>query len=145
MIVEIANVTMSLPNNDNVYGYFYYDGAIEQFSNLAKMLKVKLALSTEEVTVRRSQFSGELILKLNSEKADFCSGKMDESMYLFNGGVAGTIEEVCLFVESLHKIFTDNNFQAGFEVYDKNSNFVKEFGHRLLLRCEKESSAFNKV
>ncbi|WP_289535851.1 hypothetical protein [Pseudomonas sp. SO81] len=116
---------MEIPESNNVYGLLTCPESLEE---PARVLRQTLALGSDDVVVKKSQFDGAQSLVFSAAQADFKAyGATEEGEYLFNGAVAGTAEEVCLFVQELHSALTQAGYRIRFEVYDAQQNCIAEF------------------
>lgn len=116
---------MEFPDSNNVYGHVACDGRLPE---LAQLLRTFLGVSTNEVSIKTSQFDGAQTLRLRTANAEFDAYLAGtDRKFLFNGTVAGNAEEVRSFVSELHRALVDSGFQPRLEVYDDDCNCIAEF------------------
>jgi alkanesulfonate monooxygenase SsuD/methylene tetrahydromethanopterin reductase-like flavin-dependent oxidoreductase (luciferase family) len=116
---------VELPSSNNVYGLLSCDGRLQE---LAQLLRALLAATESEISIKISQFDGAQTLRVRTERAEFdayLSGA--DRTFLFNGAVAGTAEQVCLFVQRLHKALQVAGFHPRLEVYDDDEKCIAAF------------------
>lgn len=117
---------MNIPINNNVYGQFYCDHSLD---SVAQGLRNYFGYEDHQVYITKSNFGGTQTLSISTNEIDFESIKTDESNhYLFSGAIGGDIENVVAFTERLSHIMNKLCIKAMFEVYNENSDFIREFG-----------------
>jgi len=111
---------MAIPRRNNVYGLLECD---DRIAELTELVRNHLALSDDEIWLKKSQFDDEEALLVCSNQADFatCRGTVNGQL-LFNGAVAGSSQEVRRFVQDLHQAATAAGFCPRFEIYDEDMN-----------------------
>src|SRR5262249_19215858 len=71
-----------------------------------------------------SGYDGTRTLHVETDSLDFSTDPLGEDRHLFNGGVAGTADEVVAFVESLSRALSAAKIEHSFEVYDVDQNLL---------------------
>jgi len=103
---------MMMPEGNNVCGI------LTAPDGLVPVLRAIEATVTDgRVWIYRSQFNGAETLRLQSESVDFESTPLNEGhQHLFNGGVAGTLDEVCSVVCQLSFVLSEAGIEHSFEI-----------------------------
>lgn len=108
-----------LPDANNVYGH------VVAPQGLAPVLAAVRPLSTGgRALLNTSGYDGTTTLHLETETLDLATTPLGGGRHLFNGGVAGTADEVVARVQSLSAALSAVGVEHGFEVYDESRTLV---------------------
>lgn len=108
-----------MPDGNNVSGIITAPDGLEPV-----LRAVAPSVTDGRVWIYRSQFNGAETLRLQSESVDFESTPLGEvQQHLFNGGVAGTLDEVCSFICQLSYSLFQAGIEHSFEIYDDQQQF----------------------
>ncbi len=115
---------VTTPGSNNVYGL------IAPASNdLRPLLEVLRPLADGgKLYIYKSGFNGAETLHLRTESADLESEPLEETgVHLFNGGIAGTPQEVAAYVCRVAELLSSVGTEYALEVYDSEQNLHAEF------------------
>ncbi len=109
------------PDYNNVYGH------VVTPDGLAPVLDAVGGVEgVSKASIYVSGYNGAESLILSSDLIDFRSEPLDSGQHLLNGGVAGTIDEVIVFVAKLSHALSGAGVEHNFEVYNEEQELIKE-------------------
>lgn len=109
------------PDFNNVYGHVVASNGLEPVLEAIRGVE-----GVSHASISVSGYDGAESLILLSDKIDFESDPLEIGQHLFNGAVAGNIQEVLDFVSKLSDALTDAGVKHHFEVYNKSQELIKE-------------------
>jgi hypothetical protein len=116
---------MELPERNNVYGTLQCN---DQLNEVADIVRLVMSLAESEVHIKTSGFDDSQKILIRSARAEFDGYFADTNgKLLFNGAVAGSVDEVTRLIQEVHGALNAAGFAPKFEVYDNAFNCVAEF------------------
>ena len=113
--------TAMLPDRNNVYGTLRAPTGLGQVRDAAEKVG-----GWESARVYTSGYDGAQTMRLSAAGAEFETTPAGEIEHLISGAVAGTLDEVIVFVGRVSRALADAGIDHGFEVYDRDGNLVFE-------------------
>jgi hypothetical protein len=116
--------TPPFPERSNVAGLI-----IPPNGDLRPLLEVLKPITEDgKAYIYRSGYNGAKTLHLRTDWADLDSEPLENSrIHLFNGAVAGTLEQAAAFVQRVAELFSSVGAEYALEVYDEDQKLYAEF------------------
>ena len=105
---------MRIPRTNNVYGQLVAPGGLQPV-----LVAIEALLGPGCASLFHTRAGAGETLRIRSDTSDFESLPLPGGMeYLLNGAVAGSVDEVMVFVRALSAQLTESNIEHTFEVHD---------------------------
>lgn len=109
-----------IPDFNNVYGEIHTPQGLQR-----ALAAVQLLVGQDRAYIYRSGYNGAETLHVRTADAEFDSEPFGGTGHLISGGVAGSPEEVVVYIRSLSDALEKVGVEYRFEVYDERRLFAE--------------------